>query len=549
MSVTRRPEKAKSAAPISTPAKEVNPRQSPRVQNLDLKLVNMFDAYEKQRTLIKDINESIDSTRNSDPKFVSPKGKTLISHQPSQFSKNTQPTRASVLEKAEINIGALTERFGEYRSNSKKLITEEDLTNKTDNQTPERARPSSTRSVKAFITPQIPDLKIQPFTVKAKRMSMIQGLFEDSRNKKLKAPSLSHRGEERTLSLEPSNTGYKLPLSKNLIEQTKYSASANPSRNELSHETAPPADEKPQIKFSAFRKTLRTQEVSRRSLRLEEIKMLNPSTSRKRLDSQNSCEEMNLLPKSARGDSQTRSEFRIKSNVAAVVSSLKPNKVTTEQKGRLTKFLSNDFVDEVISNKHHIKDFYDGEAVSNLNELKKIMTSHTAVRNTIYERASVQRKHANGNQNSSTNNVPEEFPLDMPRLKKFELSEPEGDMLGIRPKCILGQRSSRDETKNEEVKALQDDSLVQDDSEHIQQELDNKRASLANLNKAADFQRGKYMKLRMLLKNKLLKYASQGICLQDVSFLFNFIVNVSSWSAEQIYSQQNRTRGKVHINL
>ena len=522
MNAIRKPEKAILTAPTYSPAKDANPKPSPRVQNLDFKLLNMFDKYEKQRTLIKDINELVSDTKPLDPKLTSPASRPLSSRQQVQFFRTTQtPSRSSVSEKAEINIGTLTERFGQYRSSSKKLTTDEDLTNNTESQAPEQTRPVSTNPMRNLAANQIPDIKIQPFTARGnKRPSMMQELFEDSRNRRLKTPALTAR-DDRGTSLENLKTAsgavYMAPLTKNRSEHGRVTVSANVSKNELSLERAP-STEGPQIKFSAFRKTLKTQEGSRKSLKAEDVKMFNFNVTKKKLEIDDAPqEEVNLFPKSARGDiPATRNEFRIKTAVPTVTSSLRPNKVTTEQKDRLTKFLNNEFVDEVISNKHTIKDFYDGEAVSNLNELKKIMTSHATVRNTIYEKASQQRRQANAGTTASINNIQEEFPADMPRLKKFELSEPEGNMMGLRPKCFLGKRSSQDTIRNEDVKVSQDESIVVEEPDYIQ-ELNNNRASLATLNKAVHFQKDKCKKLRLALRNKLLKYAALGIYLQDVS--------------------------------
>ena len=504
-----------------------------RVKDLNIKLLNLFDAFDEQQILIKSIHKGTpDLSQPSTQKHSAALTKTSKQLSTPNLSKLRQFSSREVFEKIpdlkNHEIISMTTKFHAYRHNHKNVTIEtEPIEEKRKTTEPKSVRILSAKKDKNTpITIDTNEPSYQPSaTIKPTSRGQARSMPKTVQNHTLTNFNFStpekvtkDKGYE---SVRRGNSPFKEEKSAEKLtyypeRETVSAYQTHRNNKSSSSEVTGP------WKFNGMRKIDLSEHIRVGSIATAPTAR-ERSTSRKRGNSSTELlkqEDPSALRMNTRSPLlSTRSHFRIKKIEGEGV--LKPPKVTVVQKQRLNDFLHNEFVDEVITNKHNARNIYDGEAFSNLNELKKVLTSHADVRAAMYVKE-IKAEAAESTQRPNSKNpmikVEDKFPQDVPRLKRFELSDPDDVVLGIRPKNLISAIGEKGQTSRRTNKGESVITVTSSSDEMLRtSEVEGKaRNNFQPLKDAIDIQRERGRRIRKALKEKLLKYARLNITLADV---------------------------------
>lgn len=507
-----------------TPIKEDNPKVPRRVRDLNMKLVNMFDVYDEQQNMIKDFAYlNTQKTTNSAYGTPEKKSSTRFFSQTNLNKIKPSSTRGDKLELKNFNIASIptiTGKFTSYRSKAKVMKTE-------DNALYDYGRSMDFRISHNDLTATPDQRKVlfedKPSPPEQHRVSTTQDSARGSHPVKTKMKVVSQKVEDTGFKLDNGirihNFTQKVSVFKAVSETGKESQS---KLNNSNHHESVLSEDRSHSKPKMLTRPDEVKQHRHHSVKLEsnQIAHLTASSSRKKSIFNDLREKTAQIVSHADPES-IRNEAR--TNKTAAVSTLRDVKVSEDQKQKLSNFLKNEFVEEIITNKHHAKNFYDGEAFNSLNNLKKVITSHVDIRNTLYGQASAEsaRKRRESQMPDSETEIKEDvFPPDVPRLKQFELSEPDTLMLGIRPKSFITSASNYASTELEKRNSKLATQTTDDQAEYAAEIEERATKNFKSLKDAIDVQKVRNKKIRNAIKERLHKYVALGVSLKDVYFLF-----------------------------
>ena len=505
-----------------------------RVKDLNIKLLNLFDAFDEQQILIKSIHKGTpDLSQPSTQKHSAALAKSSKQLSTPNLSKlrlfSSRETFEKIPDLKNHEIINMTTKFHHYRHTHKNLRTEtEPLDDKPKLTEPKSVRILSAKKEKNTpITIDTNEPSYQPSaTIKPSSRGQARSMPKTVQHHTLTNFNFSTPEKiNKEKGYETARRGHSPFKDERSAEKLTYyperetvSAYQSHRNNKSSSEVTGP------WKFNGMKKIDLSEHIRVGSLQTAPTAR-ERSTSRKRGNSSTDLmkqEDPSALRMNTRSPLlSTRSHFRIKKIEGEGV--LRPPKVTVVQKQRLNDFLHNEFVDEVITNKHNARNIYDGEAFTNLNELKKVLTSHADVRAAMYVKE-IKAEAAEGTQRPNAKNpmvkVEDKFPEDVPRLKRFELSDPDDVILGIRPKNLISAiggagngQTSRRTNKGESVITVTSSS---DDVLRTSEVEGKARNNFQPLKDAIHIQKERGKRIRKALRDKLLKYARLNITLADV---------------------------------
>jgi len=545
-----------------------------KVKDLNIKLLNLFDAFDEQQILIKtihkgsqDLSSNPTSLKNASTKYKSSKqfsSPNLTKLRP--FSSREVFEKIPDLKNHEIIN--MTTKFHAYRHHHKEIKTEPIPFDEK----PRTTEPKSVRILSGkkqinspiTVTIQTHEPSYTPFyakdTARSNERSMPMTVSGTLTNFNFTTPEKTNTRKASETIRKPNSpvkedrSAEKLAY---LPEREIVSAYQTNRMNQNFTEVQGP------WKFNGMKKIDLSEHTRVNSIAAVSNLRTDRSTSRKRGNSSTELkrQESPSALRATTAMSTQRSTFRIKKIEGEGV--LKPPKVTVVQKKRLNDFLRNEFVDEVITNKHNARNLYDGEAFNNLNELKKILTSHVDVRQAMYgKEAKVEANENNQKPNAKNPMIKKEdkFPEDVPRLKRFELSDPDDLVLGVRPKNLIsvigdgaGQTSRR---KNKAESAITITTTASEEAQRASDIEVKARNNFQPLKDAIEIQKARGKSIRQSLRDLLLKYARLNIRLQDLkhideifpskpyekkgAFAFMRVVKSGDFYGVQEFLQQNK---------
>ena len=511
-----------------TPIKTPQNQSVRRVKDLNIKLLNLFDAYDEQQDLIQSISKpSFKGTKIIHVNSTT--SKTKFSNQFSS-SPNTSKIRpfTSTIDKTStpittnFTISSLTNRFNEYRHKNKALNTEGDPLDD-----PYKLEGPTPFPISSMKKPKLAIETSQSPPKKSATLSLAQVFPKTAQNTAMKVDFLMQAKHEKKLTLDSQrkyDSSERIALMKTgpSIDKATSTYRSRPMSSYV--ETQGP------WKLHGVRKVDMNHKLVRgQSAKTFQSKLGGPNTSRRHanlsIDLKNESSE-HLKGSPSKGNmSINKTEFRIKKIIGE--STLNPPKVTGNQKKRLTDFLQDEFVEEVITNKHNARNFYDGEALTNLNELKKMINSHPQIRATMYGST------GNSSRRESKVNIKEQdLPTDAPKLKHFELSDPESVMLGIRPKNFISLNNGPviEQEKNIKPKEINETEEAPTSLTQLGKKTMNNFQALKD---AIDVRKARGKRIRQALRDVLTKYSRLGISLQDVNLNIFVILDLTSILAKR----------------
>lgn len=511
-----------------------------RVKDLNIKLLNLFDAFDEQQILIKSIHKgSMDLSNPTSIKNASAKYKATKQFSSPNLAQLRPFSSREVFEKIpdlkNHEIIQMTTKFHAYRHQRKEIKTEpvpfDEKPRTTEPKSVRILSGKKQRNSPVTVTIQTHEPSYTPSyakdTARSNARSMPMTVSGTLTNFNFSTPEKTSR-RKGSESIKKPNTPVKDEMSAEKLAYfpDRESASAQQTfrMNRNFTEAQGP------WKFNGMKKIDLSEHTRVQGITAVSNVRTERSTSRRRGNSSTELlrQESPSALRATTAMSTKRSTFRIKKIEGEGV--LKPPKVTLVQKQRLNDFLHNEFVDEVITNKHNARNLYDGEAFTNLNELKKILTSHHDVRAAMYGKETKVEASENTQKPNANNPMAkkeDKFPEDVPRLKRFELSDPDDVVLGIRPKNLISviggatvALSSR--RKNKADTAITVTTTASEEAQKASEVEAKARNNFQPLKDAIEVQKARGKMIRKSLRDLLLKYARLNITLSDVIIILLF---------------------------